>query len=143
MQKEAKKERRYKTIADIPAKWKTYLTSISSDPEKLLSIMGKSNNKDVSCPYCGYESPRKHGQYRSKQRYYCKECKKTFNSSTGSILSGTHKPRLWAEYIRLTLAGHTLETCSKKLGISMLTSFKWRHKIFDFIKSAEIPKNKN
>ncbi|MBA9086614.1 putative RNA-binding Zn-ribbon protein involved in translation (DUF1610 family) [Fontibacillus solani] len=46
----------------------------------------------LACVHCGSVSVKRNGKYRSRQRYLCKDCGKTFNDMTASPISGTHYP---------------------------------------------------
>lgn len=49
-------------------------------------------SKGTFCPHCKGEHIIGHGKYRSRQRYKCKNCGKTFNDVSCSPMSGTHYP---------------------------------------------------
>jgi transposase-like protein len=46
----------------------------------------------LACVHCGSVNIKRNGKYRSRQRYLCKECGKSFNDMTASPISGTHYP---------------------------------------------------
>lgn len=39
----------------------------------------------MPCPHCGSVSTMKYGKYRGTARYKCKDCGKTFTSTTGTM----------------------------------------------------------
>lgn len=41
------------------------------------------------CPHCGSNSVVKNGKLKNSQRYLCRECGKSFNDLTKSVLSST------------------------------------------------------
>lgn len=43
-------------------------------------------SKGLACVHCGSMSIKRSGKYRSRQRYLCKDCGKSFNDMTGSPL---------------------------------------------------------
>lgn len=55
-----------------------------------------------------------HGKYRSRQRYKCKECGKTFNDTSCSPMAGTHYPDKWGKYIKFVSMGMTLPKIVKE-----------------------------
>ena len=107
------------------------------------NIYNKGNVKKYKeCPYCGSKSFIKYGNYNRIQRYKCKneECKKTFSNTTNSVWKYLkHKPEKWFEFIELMGEHTTLNECSYKLGISIVTAFHWRHKIFHAIENNYKP----
>lgn len=87
------------TMADF---FKEVLKSVDTlTPEQMeqlasalaVRMQGKpESKKDVQelefngCPHCGSIDYKKHGLKAGKQRYFCKDCRKTFVSTTGTIL---------------------------------------------------------
>lgn len=118
--------------------------------EQLYPIINKSSNnvadylKDIRearfstsphCPHCASINIKGHGKYRSRQRYKCKDCNKTFNDTTASPMAGTHYPNKWAKHIQLMLKSSTLKEVSEELDIHISTAFYWRHKVLNALKS--------
>ncbi len=69
-----------------------------------------------------------------------KSDKKTFSNTTNSVWKYLkHKPEKWFEFIELMGEHTTLNECSYKLGISIVTAFNWRHKIFHAIENNYKP----
>jgi len=89
----------------------------------------------LGCLHCGSTSVKRNGKYRSRQRYKCKDCGKTFNDITGSPLAGTRYPRKWMRFFELMVEGLSLSKIAKILNIHVSTSFYWRHKILKAIAS--------
>ncbi|EKQ57421.1 MULTISPECIES: hypothetical protein [unclassified Clostridium] len=82
------------------------------------------------CPICGGSHYIKNGLYKGIQRYKCRECNKTFSKATDSLWSYSKKnPEIWLEFIELMLEKKSLRFCAKKLKISLVTAFFWRHKV--------------
>ena len=90
-------------------------------------------SKGIYCPHCGcVENIQKFGKSNFKQRYRCKDCGKTFSATSESVLSGTHKSlSIWEKYIECMLDGLSIRKSAEECGISLQTSFVWRHKILD------------
>ena len=90
-------------------------------------------SKGIYCPHCGcVENIQKFGKSNSKQRYRCKDCGRTFSATSESVLSGTHKSlSTWERYIECMLDGLSIRKSAEECGISLQTSFVWRHKILD------------
>jgi len=90
-------------------------------------------SKGIYCPHCGcVENIQKFGKSNSKQRYRCKDCGRTFSTTSESVLSGTHKSlSAWERDIECMLDGLSIRKSAEECGISLQTSFVWRHKILD------------
>ncbi|MGL5243747.1 MAG: IS1595 family transposase [Sarcina sp.] len=92
-------------------------------------------SKGKCCPHCENNSICRNGKYDNKQRYFCKACKKTFTDFTHSPSYNSKKPLdMWIKYVKCMIAGYSLIRCAQEVGISLPTSFYWRHKILDGIK---------
>ena len=88
------------------------------------------------CPYCENSEFIKYGFYNKTQRYKCKNhlCGKTFTNEFFNKFRYSKKFRnICNEYFYLLNSGFTIRECAKKLNISIVTSFFWRHRfLFDF-----------
>jgi transposase-like protein len=92
-------------------------------------------SKGLACVHCGSKSIKRNGKYRSRQRYLCKDCGKTYNDTTASPLAGTRYPDKWLKYFELMIEGYCLPKISKILDIHISTAFYWRHKILNALRS--------
>lgn len=90
------------------------------------------------CPHCGSVHVIGHGKYRSRQRYKCKDCSKTFNDVSCSPMAGTHYPQKWGEYLQFIAEGTTLPKIARTLDISLSTAFYWRHKVLNSLRSMDV-----
>lgn len=101
-----------------------------SDISKMIGEVRETRfSKGLACIHCGSMSVKRNGKYRSRQRYLCKDCGKTFNDMTGSPLSGKKYPHKWVEYYKMMIDGLSLPKIAKALDIHISTAFYWRHKI--------------
>jgi len=119
-----------------------FLTECSEDKiERVISllkdmILPSTNLLNVGpeecCPHCGSVHFKKNGKSKSsKQRYKCSECQKTFTNSTGTIFFHSRVPDyLWKELIDLEFMNVTLRDEAYKLGVSIHTCFRMRHKFY-------------
>lgn len=89
------------------------------------------------CPHCGGGHIVRNGKRPDGiQRYKCKDCKKRFVITANSIAFGTRKDlSVWRKYIECLLNGLSIIKSAKNCGISKNTSFAWRHKILDALRS--------
>lgn len=107
-----------------------------SDISKMIGeVREKRFSNGLACIHCGSMSVKRNGKYRSRQRYLCKDCGKSFNDMTGSPLAGTKYPHKWLEYYKMMIDGLSLPKIAKALDIHISTAFYWRHKILNAIRS--------
>ncbi|MDM5239175.1 IS1595 family transposase [Bacillus cereus] len=96
----------------------------------------ESRFKDgLGCVHCGSKSVKRNGKYRSRERYLCHDCGKSFNDTTGSPIARTRYPQLWMKYLKMMVEGCTLPQISEELGIHLSTCFYWRHKVLFALRS--------
>lgn len=92
--------------------------------------------KGKFCPHCNAETVSRNGKYKDKQRYICKSCNKTFTDFTNSATYKSKKTLdKWLKYAKCMIAGYSIRKSAKILEINIATSFFWRHKILDCIRS--------
>jgi transposase-like protein len=85
----------------------------------------------VFCPSCSSFSISGNGKYNGVQRYVCRDCKKYFRDSTGSLTYNLKKGELLPKYLYNMLLGYSIKKCSEQTDICIQTSFDWRHKILN------------
>ncbi|MDD3630596.1 MAG: IS1595 family transposase [Bacteroidales bacterium] len=89
------------------------------------------------CPRCKCEYVTKAGVRDGRQVYKCKRCKYQFRETAKSLVYHIHKYPLMLNYLKCMLEGKSLRACAREVGISLPTSFKWRHKILSAIQGLE------
>ena len=89
------------------------------------------------CPNCHSNDIVKNGKQKGMQNYLCKHCGRQFRITTGTFVYRLQKPQLMLEYIRCMVAGKSLRACAREVGISLPTSFTWRHKILAALKNFD------
>ncbi len=111
-------------------------TLCESDIERIINfVLGiVSANQQLpdrpACPHCGHTHVIKYGHTKEKQRFFCHGCRQTFLYSTGTLAYHSHFSRsIWADFIRDTLDGKTLDDSAEGLGFSHQTAFNMRHKV--------------
>jgi transposase-like protein len=84
------------------------------------------------CPHCGSRHFIKFGKYVNVSRYRCKACRRTFIPTSGSSIHYINKKETFLRLFDMFNSGEvlTIKNISQKFGISILTAFDWRHKIF-------------
>ena len=100
------------------------LSSISKPSTKL-----HIDDRPSSCPNCGSDKIIKHSKYKDSQRYRCKSCNRTFSPSTGTLIHHIKKLDKFEKYVSIVENEGllTIAQMSKRVGISIPTSFDWRH----------------
>ena len=81
------------------------------------------------CPHCQSSSVYKRGQQNGVRMYSCKECRKWYSETTGTPLYNIQLRSKWQSYLRCMEQGMPIKKIAKEIGISIQTSFDWRHKI--------------
>jgi transposase-like protein len=90
------------------------------------------------CPHCSSHHVHRNGFAKGKQRYACKECGRTFGQTTGSVrYKSKHSKETWEAYLEAFTLRLPLRDAARRCGISLSTSFFWRHKILDAISNGE------
>jgi transposase-like protein len=94
---------------------------------------------EPECPHCQSKKLQKWGSAHELQRYRCKACKKTFNALTGTPLAQLHKRELWQQHSQALIDGLSLRKVGVRIGVSLPTAFRWRHR---FLKAPKALKAK-
>lgn len=86
------------------------------------------------CPICNGQNIIKFGNRihkgKKKQRFMCKDCRRTFMHTTNTLLQNSHFERsVWIDFIRDTICGVSLDKSAEKYHFSHQTAFNMRHKI--------------
>jgi len=90
----------------------------------------RSQNKITKpCPHCSSSKVHKRGKQKGVQMYRCVECGKWYSETTGTPLWDIKRKNKWQSYLRCMEQGMPIKKIAKEIGISIQTSFDWRHKI--------------
>ena len=95
--------------------------------------------KNKPCPSCGNTHVHKRGIKNGVQSYSCKNCGKYFRETTGTPLYNIQLKDKWQSYLGMMDKNYSIKKIAKELGISIQTSFDWRHKILSSLEQF-IPK---
>lgn len=92
------------------------------------------NEEIVACTHCGSVAIKKHGKSQGKQRYMCKDCKKTFLQTTGTMF---HHSKLtsyqWKELLRGVVQNLSLTKIADITGISIKAVWYNRQKVLSIL----------
>ncbi len=91
------------------------------------AVSEKRENKP--CPHCTSKKVYKRGKKRGVQMYKCNVCNKWYSETTGTPLYDIKIKNKWQSYLNLMEQGLSIKKIAKEIGISIQTSFDWRHKI--------------
>lgn len=83
----------------------------------------------LACPRCTSTAFHKYGRHLGIQRYRCTCCGRTFNETVNTPLHGIHDKKKMIDYLVTMQDQQSIRAASKQLGISIPTSFSWRHRI--------------
>ncbi|AQQ53220.1 IS1595 family transposase [Planococcus lenghuensis] len=127
----------------------TLIVAPSSPQEPVINELRDLKHKDgYTCPHCHSHNSVRFGKYvvkvglkkTERQRYRCKDCRKTFTDTTNTPLYRTHKPDKWLGFIRCMIDGDSLRKAAEKLELHHVTLFYWRHKVLSALKQMDFEK---
>ena len=94
--------------------------------------------KAVSCPHCKCERIRANGKLKGVQRYLCNGCGKNFSETIGKFWFALKNKDKINKYLYCLLSGYSIKKSAKETGISIQTSFDWRHKLLTSFSSVSV-----
>jgi len=132
----------------IPQEFQDYFTGADKGVQqevisRLLDLMDSSSPltaqpdiRAVSCPYCQSQKIRANGRLKQVQRYVCNGCGKNLSETTGKVWYNLKKREKIHTYLYCLLSGYSIRKSAKQTGISIQTSFDWRHKLLTAFSSV-------
>lgn len=93
------------------------------------------------CPHCKSTKFIRFGKDGKIQKYSCKQCNKIFRATTGSPIHGMHKKEKAKTYLMALYCGCSVRKAAQRTGISINTSFNWRHKFLTSLVQTFIGEN--
>jgi transposase-like protein len=114
-----------------------YTLTTVEQAELLVKLNNESYGSEIKplpshqCPHCNSVKIVSNGSSNGNKRYLCRTCKKSFGVHTDTVLSHIKKPEkfLLFKNILFTEGVIPLKILCKRVGISIQTSFDWRHKL--------------
>lgn len=85
------------------------------------------------CVHCQAEQTLRRAKINGIQRFSCKSCGKYWMATHGTSLAGMHKRALWQKYIQAFEKGLSIRKAAREVGVSIQTSFRWRHRLLSSI----------
>lgn len=95
--------------------------------EATQAVLKKRNKKP--CPHCSSTKVYRRGKQSGVQMYKCNDCTKWYSETTGTPLYDIKLKSKWQSYLNCMERGMPIKKIAKEIGISIQTSFDWRHKI--------------
>lgn len=121
-----------RTLSVLEAEWEGRDGLINELGNQLV----QSRKGTQVCPHCQSEKTMRRGVVKGVEKFTCNECKKHFRGSYGTALFRIRRKDKWQAYLRLMEQGYSIKKAAKELGISIQTSFDWRHKILASLQST-------
>ena len=112
--------------------------------ERLKEVKEKAGLDEASawdsiCPHCGSAKIVRNGHKHKKQAYVCRDCKKSFVSTTQSAIEHSrNSATVWKQVISDTVNGVSIDRTAENLALSHPTVFNMRHKILYSIEQSLI-----
>jgi len=113
------------------------LNSDTSFKDIIDEIREKRYSNGFFCPHCESKKVVRFSSYRSRQRYLCRSCKRTFTDLSKTALHYIHKKEKFFNAIKLMLKGCSLTETAQIVKVSIPTAFNWRHKILENLHNLE------
>ncbi len=98
-------------------------------------IISQYSEKNVVCEKCGSKLYKNGRTKNGIQKYICSVCKSTRSETTNTITYHSKMPfDVWKNIIDNLLNGFSIRRIAEENNISVLTSFRIRHKILFALK---------
>ena len=111
-----------------PSQKQTLTIALKDENNPILERLAKEVIDHSVCIHCQSERLRKHGFSAGRQRFFCNNCRKSYVCTRGTAYFYQHKPELWQKYLKHMLELDSIRRCAAQVGISVSTSFYWRHR---------------
>jgi len=103
--------------------------------DRTVDVIEQSAAAELVCLGCGGCDFYKHGRSQGLQRYRCRNCGRTRNGLSGTPLARLRYKERWLDYLDGMLDSHSIRREAKQLGVSVATSFRWRHRFLALSKN--------
>jgi transposase-like protein len=81
------------------------------------------------CPHCDSAHVVRWGWFRSRQRYRCRACRRSFSDLTDTPLRYLKRLDAWPAYTKCLSASRTVRAAAAHTRVATSTAFRWRHLI--------------
>lgn len=112
------------------------LTELCSTKNSNSKVISKFKTKEKHCNKCGCILYKNGKTKNGVQKYICSGCKLTSSETTNTIVCHSKLPfEIWSNVIDNLLNGFSLRRIAEENNISLLTSFRLRHKVLCALKN--------
>ncbi len=120
-----------------------HLSDLCSTKNSNSKVISKYRNKEMFCEKCGCKLYKNGKTKAGIQKYICSGCKATLSETTNTIICHSKLSfEIWKNIIDNLLDGFSLRRIAEENFISLLTSFRIRHKVLyalkNFIKNIKL-----
>lgn len=113
-----------------------HLSDLCSTKNSNSKVISQFKNKEMFCEKCGCKLYRNGKTKNGIQKYICSGCKKTLSETTSTIICHSKLSfGIWSNIIDNLLNGFSLRRIAEENNISLLTSFRIRHKVLYALKA--------
>ena len=119
------------------------LTKLCCEKNSNSKIISSHRKEDLFCDKCGCLFHKNGKTKNGVQKYICSGCKTTISETTNTIIYHSKLSfKIWSNVIDNLLNGFSLRRIAEENNISVLTSFRIRHKVLlgleSFIKNIQL-----
>ena len=106
------------------------LTKLCSKKNSNSKIISSHRHDDLYCNKCGCKFHKNGKTKNGVQKYICSSCKLTISETTNTVIYHSKLSfEVWSNIIDNLLDGFSLRRIAEENNISLLTSFRIRHKV--------------
>lgn len=112
------------------------ITTLCSTKDSNSKVICRFKKENLFCEKCGCVLHKNGKTKTGVQKYICSGCKKTLSETTDTTIYHSKLPfDIWSNVIDNLLNGFSLRRIAEENNISLLTSFRLRHKVLYALKS--------
>lgn len=97
-----------------------------------IGAIEKRREGPVACPHCQHSTSTRWGSTRiGVQRLRCASCRRSFSSTTGTVVAGIHSPARFHQVVLDMFCDHprSCRRLGQVLDLDRMTIWRWRQKI--------------
>lgn len=112
-----------------------HLSDLCSTKNSNSKVISRFRNEEMFCEKCGCKLYKNGKTKNGIQKYICSGCKTTLSETTNTIICHSKLSfEIWSNVIDNLLNGFSLRRIAEENNISLLTSFRVRHKVLYALK---------
>ena len=113
-----------------------HLSDLCSMKNSNSKVISRFRGEEMFCEKCGCKLYKNGKTKNGIQKYICSGCKATLSETTNTIICHSKLSfEIWSNVIDNLLNGFSLRRIAEENNISLLTSFRIRHKVLYALKS--------